>query len=142
MQSEGRRSRTVLTLGYPNDDLQFKIFGWGGHNVPVMDRDPYLNSEFPDLAPRAKVEFSNTKKLTKLLADVDLRRSISESASVFTLEAEPDSICLDNRAYGSRNDGVIEDVAQLHAALEIMKRLSKALDAIESATAQDDSEGY
>jgi hypothetical protein len=85
-----------------------------------------LNSKFPDIAPRAKVEFNNTNQLISLLDDEDLRRSIAESESVFTLEVEQDEITLDNRAYGSKENGVIKDVAQFHAAMEMIKRLSQA----------------
>ena len=61
-RTEGRARRTVLTANHSNEDFQFKIFGWGGRKVPEVDRDPYLNSEFPDLAPRAKVEFDDVMK--------------------------------------------------------------------------------
>jgi len=120
-QSEGRALRTTMTLEYPTDDFQFKIFGWGDRSVPVMHRDPYLNSEFPDLASKAKVAFNNTKKLTNLLASVNLRRCISEATEFFTLEADQNLITLDNRTYGSRDNGLITDVNQLHSILDILK---------------------
>jgi len=51
-QTQGRGRCTVMSAQYSSDGPQFKIFGWGGRKVPEVDRDPYLNSEFPDLASR------------------------------------------------------------------------------------------
>ena len=119
--TEGRARRTTLTANHSNEDFQFKIFGWGGRKVPEVDRDPYLNSEFPDLAPMAKVEFDNVQKLTGLLSSVDLRRFILGVPVSFTLEAKPGLLCFDNRAYDSTDNGMIKDVDHLHAALNVMK---------------------
>jgi hypothetical protein len=132
-QTEGRAKRTVMSAQYSNDDLQFKIFGWGGRKVPEVDRDPYLNSEFPDLAPRVKVEFNDAKKLTRFLASADLRELVLEAPACFTLEAKPGSVSLDNRAHGSIDHGNIIDVDQLHAAFDLMKCALLGLEAIESA---------
>ena len=82
-QTEGRAKRTVMSAKFSNDDLQFKIFGWGGRKVPEVDRDPYLNSEFPDLASRVKVEFNDAKKLTSFLANAGLRESVLEAPAYF-----------------------------------------------------------
>jgi len=49
-QTDGRNTRTAMTLECSNDEFQFKIFGWGDSKVPQFDRDPCLNSEFPGLA--------------------------------------------------------------------------------------------
>ena len=119
--AEGRAKRTVLSARHSNDDSQFKIFGWGGRKVPEVDRDPYLNSEFPELALRAKVEFDNVKKLTNLLSSADLRHFILEVPVSFTLESKPGLLSLDNQSYDSTDNGVITDVEHLHAALNVMK---------------------
>ena len=132
-QSEGRAKRTVMSTQYSSDNLQFTIFGWGGRKVPEMDRNPYLNSEFPDLASRVKVEFNDAKKLTSFLASAGLRESVLEAPDYFTLEAKPGSLCLDNRAHGSVNHGQIIDVDQLHAAFNLIKCALRGLEAIESA---------
>jgi len=101
IHTEGRARRTVLTANHSNEDFQFKIFGLGGRKVPVVDRDHYLNSEFPDLAPRSKVEFNDAKKLTYILSSADLRHFILGVPVSFTLEAKPGLLSLDNRAYYS-----------------------------------------
>ncbi len=119
--TEGHARRTVLTARHSNEDSQFKIFGWGGRKVPKMERDPYLNSEFPDLAPRTKVEFDDVKKLTNLLSSADLRHFILEVPVPFTLEFKPGLLSLDNRSYDSTDNGIITDVDHLHAALNVMK---------------------
>ena len=119
--TEGGAKRTVLTARHSSEDSQFKIFGWGGRKLPEVDRDPYLNSEFPELAPRAKVEFDNVKKLTNLLSSADLRHFILEVPVSFTLESEAGLLRLDNRSYDSSDNGVITDVEHLHAALNVMK---------------------
>ena len=135
--TERRVSRTVLTSTYSSDGFQFKIFGWGGRNVPEVDRDPYLNSEFPELAPRMKVEFNDPKKLTSLLASPDLRRFVLEAPAFFTLEARPDLLCLDNRAHGSIDNGIITDVNHLHAAFNLFKCALYGMEAIGPASTQD-----
>ena len=131
-QTEGRAKRTVISAQYSSGGLQFKIFGWGGRKVPEMDRNPYLNSEFPDLAPRVKVEFNDAKKLTSFLASADLRELVLKAPNYFTLEAKPGSLSLDNRAHGSIDHGNIIDVDQLHAAFDLMKCALLRLEAIES----------
>lgn len=135
---EGRRGRNVLKVDYFNDDLLFKIFGWGGRTVPAMDRDPYLNSEFPDLASIANVEFNDTKNLTSLLARKELRRSISEASEYFTLEAGQGEPRLDSRTYGCKDNEVITDVEQLHLALEILKRMFAGMETMDSHTATEE----
>ena len=136
-QTIGRTRRTVLTLGHASDDFTFRIFSWGGREIPLKDRDPYLNSEFPDLAPRVKVEFNDIKKLKSLLANDELRRPMLEAEGSFTLEAESNSISLDNRTNGSKENGIITDVDQLHTALDILKCTSQAMEAIESTEPQE-----
>ena len=131
-QTEGRAKRTVMSAKFSNDDLQFKIFGWGGRKVPEVGRDPYLNSEFPDLASRVKVEFNDAKKLTSFLANAGLRESVLEAPAYFTLEARPVSLSLDNRTHGSTDYGQITDVDKLHAAFDLMKCALHGLEAIES----------
>ena len=131
-QSEGRAKRTVMSAQYSSGDLQFKIFGWGGRKVPEVDRDPYLNSEFPDLAPRVKVEFNDAKKLTSFLASADLRELMLKVPAYFTLEARPGSLSLDNRAHGSVDHGQISDLDQLHAAFDLLKCALHGLEAIET----------
>ena len=133
--NEGGMNRTTLTANYSSGDLQFKIFGWGGRKVPDVDRDPYLNSEFPDLAPRAKVEFNDAKRLTSLLESLDLRRAILEAPASFTMEADLESVRVDNRAHGSINQGVITDVDQLHAALHLMRCALLGMEAMGAASA-------
>jgi len=137
MHIEGRAVRTVLTARYSSDDFLFKIFGWGGRTVPEMERDPYLNSEFPDLASRVKVEFNNAKKLTSLLAHVDLRGFVIAAPGYFTLEAGPGQLCLDNRAHGSEDDGIITDVHHLHSALYLLKCALLGMERIGSAFVED-----
>ena len=132
-QTEGRVKRTVMSAQYSSGGLQFKIFGWGGRKVPEVDRDPYLNSEFPDLAPRVKVEFNDAKKLTSFITSADLRELVLNAPADFTLEARPGSLSLDNRAHGSVNHGQISDVDQLHAAFNLIKCALRGLEAIESA---------
>lgn len=131
-KNDGRNSRTVMTLGHSGDEFQFKIYGWGESNVPEFDRDPYLNSEFPGLASRAKVEFNNVKNLSDLLSSPDIQQSIGDATDVFTLEAGPDSISVDNRAFGSKNNGVIKEVSQLHEALDILKCVSRVMKSAET----------
>lgn len=132
---EGHAERTVLTARYSSDEFEFKIFGWAGHKVPEFDRDPYLNSEFPDLATRVKVELNNAKKLTSLLTKKDFRQSILEAPRYFTLTAGANQLCLDNRAHGSDENGIINDLGQLHAALELFKSALSGMDEIGSASA-------
>ena len=132
-----RVSRTVLTSEYSSDEFKFKIFGWGGRNVPKVDRDPYLNSEYPDLAPRMKVEFNDSNKLTSLLASPDLRQSLLECPAFFTLEAKPDLLSLDNRAHGSKDNGIVIDLNQLHAAFNIFRCAMLRLEAVGSASTED-----
>ncbi|MCH7735932.1 MAG: hypothetical protein IH872_00870 [Chloroflexi bacterium] len=132
---EGRASRTVMTVNYSSGDFQFKIFGWGGHKVPEVDRDPFLNSEFPDLAPRVKVEFNDAKKLTSLLASAVLRELVLEAPAYFTLEAKSGSLSLDNRAHGSVYNGTITDVDHLHAAFNLLKCVLHGMEATGSASA-------
>ncbi len=141
-QTEGRANRTVISAQYSpcfpfsSDDLQFKVFGWGGRKVPEVDRDPYLNSEFPDLAPRVKVEFNDAKKLTPFLASAGLRELVLETPAYFTLEARTGSIILDNRAHGSIDHGHITDVDQLHAAFDLLKCALHQMDEIGTASAE------
>ena len=135
--TEGRARRTVLTARYSSDDFQFKIFGWGGRKVPKFDRDPYLNSEFPDLAPRVKVEFNDAKRLNSLLASVDLRGFVLDAPAHFTLEAKTNSLCLDNRAHGSEHHGIITDVSHLHAALNLLKCALHGMERIGSASVEE-----
>jgi len=127
IHTEDRARRTVLTANHSNEDFQFKIFGLGGRKVPVVDRDPYLNSEFPDLAPRSKVEFNDAKKLTYILSRADLRHFILGVPVSFTLEAKLGLLSLDNRAYDSTDNGMITDVDHLHAALDVMKCAGRTL---------------
>ena len=138
MNIEGRAVRTVLTARYLSDDFLFRIFGWGGRTVPEMERDPYLNSEFPDLASRVKVEFNNAKKLTSLLAHVDLRGFAIAAPGYFTLEAGPGQLCLDNRAHGCEENGIITDVHHLHAALKLLKCALLGMERIGSALSARD----
>ena len=136
-QTEGSKSRTVMTLVHSVDEFQFKIFGWGGSKVPQFDRDPYLNSEFPGLASRVKVEFNNVNKLSGLLASPEIQQSIADATDVFTLEAGPDSISLDNRTFGSKDNGVIKEVSQLHEALDLLKCISREMKSLESGAARN-----
>ena len=133
--SEGHARRTVFTTRYSSDDFEFKIFGWAGHTVPAVDRNPYLNSEFPDLAASVEVEFNSAKKLNSLLTNKDLRQFILEAPDYFTLEATADQLCLDNRAHGSDEYGIITDLGQLHAALDLFKSALCGMDTIGSASA-------
>lgn len=55
----------------------------------------------------------------------------------FTLEAESNSIGLDNRTNGSKENGIITGVDQLHIALDILKPISQAMEAIESTEPQE-----
>ena len=130
-------SRTVLTSSYSSDEFQFKIFGWGGRHVPAVDRDPYLNSEFPDLAPKMKVEFNDSKKLTSLLASPELRHFLLEAPASFTLEAKPGLLSLDNRAHGSKEHGIITDLNHLHSALNLFKSTLYQLEAIRPASSEE-----
>jgi|GEM_PF-947202 hypothetical protein len=136
-KTDGRNSRTVMTLGHSSEEFQFKIFGWGDSEVPQFDRDPYLNSEFPGLASRAKVEFNNVKKLSGLLASAEIQESIADASDFFTLEAGPDSISLDNRAFGSKDNGVIKKVSQLREALDLLKCISRGMRSMESGAARN-----
>ncbi len=120
-KTEGHAGRTILTARHSSEESQFKIFGWGGRKVPEVDRDAYLNSEFPELAPRAKVEFDNVKRLTNLLSSADLRHFILEVPVSFTLESKSGLLSLDNRSYDSTDNGIITDVDHLHAAINVMK---------------------
>ena len=138
ISTEGGKKRTTLTAVRPGGDLQFKIFGWGSRTVPEIDRDPYLNSEFPDLALRANVEFNNAKKLTSLLASQALQTAISEAPAFFTMEVDLDSIRVDNRAHGSLDLGVITDVSQLRSLLHLLKCALVRMGDIESASAEKD----
>ena len=133
--TEDRVRRTAFTTEYSSGDLQFKMFGWGGRKVPEVDRDPYLNSEFPDLAPRVKVEFNDAKKLTNLLSNPGLRELVLEAPDHFTLEARSGSISLDNRAHGSIEHGVITDVERLHAAVNLLKCALHGMESIGAASA-------
>ena len=133
--TEDRVRRTAFTTEYSSGDLQFKMFGWGGRKVPEVDRDPYLNSEFPDLAPRVKVEFNDAKKLTNLLSNPGLRELVLEAPDHFTLEARSGSISLDNRAHGSIEHGVITDVERLHAAVNLLKCALHGMESIGAAFA-------
>ena len=135
--TERRSSRTVLTSRYSGDGFQFKIFGWGGRSVPKADRDPYLNSEFPDLAPRIKVEFNDSKKFTSLLESPDLRQMLLEAPSFFTLEATSSLLRFDNCAHDSKENGVITDVNHLHSAFNLFKCALYRLEAIGPASADD-----
>ena len=67
--------------------------------MPEFDRDPYLNSEFPGLASRAKVESNDVKKLSGPLASPDIQQSITDAADVFTVEVGPGSISLDDPGF-------------------------------------------
>ena len=136
-RTEGHAKRTVLSTKYSSGDFQFKIFGWGGLKIPVVDRDPYLNSECPELAPSVNVEFNNSKKMNRLLASQTLCKFVIEAPYHFTLEAGPDQLCLDNRAHGSKENGVITDVDHLHAVLNVFKCTLHRMEIIDSASAGD-----
>jgi hypothetical protein len=136
-KTDGCNTRTMMTLGHSSDEFQFRIFGWGDNEVPPFDRDPYLNSEFPGLASRAKVEFNNVKKLSGLLASPEIQQSIADATDAFTVEAGPDSISLDNRAFGSKDNGVIKEVSQLHEALDLLKCISRGIRSMESGAARN-----
>lgn len=135
--TDHRSSRTVLTSMYSGDEFQFKIFGWGGRSVPKVDRDPYLNSEYPDLAPRIKVEFNDAKKLTSLLASPDIRQMLLGAPSFFTLEAKGDLLRFENQSHDSMDDGVITDVNLLHSAFNLFKCALYQLEAIGPASGDD-----
>lgn len=136
---DGRVSRTVMVARHNADDFQFRILGWGSRNVPGIDRDPYLNSEFPDLAPKAIVEFNDFQKKTGFLASPEVQRSILLAPDFFTLESKPNLLSWDNRARGTKDRGIISDVNHLHAALDLFKCVLTEMEAADSANGEDAS---